>query len=144
MTGGQPHDGPLDPPAISHQVRGEGVETIWLVSDEPEKYGSAAMFASGTKLAHRRDLDRIQRELREVPGVSVLIYDQTCAAEKRRRRKRGVMVDPDRRTFINHRVCEGCGDCNVKSNCLSVLPSIPSTGASARSTSPPATRTFRA
>ena len=122
MTGGQPHDGPLDPPAISHQVRGEGVETIWLVSDEPEKYGSAAMFASGTKLAHRRDLDRIQRELREVPGVSVLIYDQTCAAEKRRRRKRGVMVDPDRRTFINHRVCEGCGDCNVKSNCLSVLP----------------------
>ena len=122
MTGGQPHDGPIDPPAISRQVRGEGVETIWLVSDEPEKYGSAAMFAPGTKLGHRRDLDRIQRELREVKGVSVLIYDQTCAAEKRRRRKRGVMVDPDRRTFINHRVCEGCGDCNAKSNCLSVLP----------------------
>ena len=122
MTGGQPHDGPIDPPAISRQVRGEGVETIWLVSDEPEKYGSAAMFAPGTKLGHRRDLDRIQRELREVKGVSVLIYDQTCAAEKRRRRKRGAMVDPDRRTFINHRVCEGCGDCNAKSNCLSVLP----------------------
>ena len=122
MTGGQPHDGPLDPPAISHQVRGEGVETIWLVSDEPEKYGSAARFAPGTRLGHRRDLDRIQRELREVRGVSVLIYDQTCAAEKRRRRKRGVLVDPDRRAFINHRVCEGCGDCNAKSNCLSVLP----------------------
>ena len=122
MTGGQPHDGPLDPLAISRQVRGEGVETIWLVSDEPEKYGSAARFASGTRIAHRRELDRIQRELREVPGVSVLIYDQTCAAEKRRRRKRGAMVDPDRRAFINHRVCEGCGDCNAKSNCLSVLP----------------------
>ena len=122
MTGGQPHDGPLDPPAISHQVRSEGVETIWLVSDEPEKYGSAARLAAGTRIAHRRELDRIQRELREVPGVSVLIYDQTCAAEKRRRRKRGAMADPDRRAFINHRVCEGCGDCNAKSNCLSVLP----------------------
>ena len=122
MTGGQPHDGPLDPPAISRQVRGEGVETIRLVTDEPEKYGSAAGFAPGTRIAHRRELDRVQRELREVPGVSVLIYDQTCAAEKRRRRKRGAMVDPDRRAFINHRVCEGCGDCNAKSNCLSVLP----------------------
>ena len=96
MTGGQPHDGPLDPPAISRQVRGEGVETIWLVSDEPEKYGSASRLAPGTRIAHRRELDRIQRELREVPGVSVLIYDQTCAAEKRRRRRRGAMVDPDR------------------------------------------------
>ena len=122
MTGGQPHDGPLDPTAISRQVRAEGVETIWLVTDEPEKYGSGARFAPGIRIAHRRELDRIQRELREVPGVSVLIYDQTCAAEKRRRRKRGAMVDPDRRAFINHRVCEGCGDCNAKSNCLSVLP----------------------
>ena len=122
MTGGQPHDGPLDPPAISRQVRSEGVEIIWLVSDEPERYGSASRLAPGTRIAHRRELDRIQRELREVPGVSVLIYDQTCAAEKRRRRKRGAMVDPDRRAFINHRVCEGCGDCNAKSNCLSVLP----------------------
>ena len=122
MTGGQPHDGPLDPTAISRQVRGEGVETIWLVTDEPEKYGSASKFAPGTRIAHRRELDRVQRELRGVPGVSVLIYDQTCAAEKRRRRKRGAMVDPDRRAFINHRVCEGCGDCNAKSNCLSVLP----------------------
>ena len=122
MTGGQPHDGPLDPSAISRQVRGEGVQTIRLVTDEPEKYGSAAGFAPGTRIAHRRELDRVQRELREVPGVSVLIYDQTCAAEKRRRRKRGAMADPDRRAFINHRVCEGCGDCNAKSNCLSVLP----------------------
>ena len=122
MTGGQPHDGPLDPTAISRQVRAEGVETIRVVTDEPEKYGSAAQFAPGTRIAHRRELDRVQRELREVAGVSVLIYDQTCAAEKRRRRKRGAMVDPDRRAFINHRVCEGCGDCNAKSNCLSVLP----------------------
>ena len=122
MTGGQPHDGPLDPSAISRQVRSEGVETIWVVTDEPEKYGSASQFAPGTGIAHRRELNRVQRELREVPGVSVLIYDQTCAAEKRRRRKRAAMVDPDRRAFINHRVCEGCGDCNAKSNCLSVLP----------------------
>ena len=122
MTGGQPHDGPLDPTAISRQVCAEGVETVRLVTDEPEKYGSVSKFAPGTRIAHRRDLDRVQRELREVPGVSVLIYDQTCAAEKRRRRKRGAMVDPDRRAFINHRVCEGCGDCNAKSNCLSVLP----------------------
>ena len=122
MTGGQPHDGPIDPPAISRQVRGEGVDTIRLVSDEPEKYGPAAGFAPGTRIHHRRELDRVQRELREVRGVSVLIYDQTCAAEKRRRRKRGAMVDPDRRAFINHRVCEGCGDCNARSNCLSVLP----------------------
>ena len=122
MTGGQPHDGPLDPAAISRQVRSEGVETIRLVTDEPEKYGSAARLAPGTRIAHRRELDWVQRELREVPGVSVLIYDQTCAAEKRRRRKHGAMVDPDRRAFINHRVCEGCGDCNAKSNCLSVLP----------------------
>ena len=122
MTGGQPHDGPLDPGAISRQVRSEGVETIWLVSDEPEKYGSGARLAPGTRVAHRRELEQVQRRLREVPGVSVLIYDQTCAAEKRRRRKRGAMADPDRRAFINHRVCEGCGDCNEKSNCLSVLP----------------------
>src|SRR5262249_30213035 len=81
-----------------------------------------AVFPPGTEIAHRRELDRVQRALRETPGVSILLYDQTCAAEKRRRRKRGDMVDPERRVFINHRVCEGCGDCSQTSNCLSVLP----------------------
>jgi indolepyruvate ferredoxin oxidoreductase len=122
MTGGQPVDGPLSPASISRQVRAEGVRTVVLVSDEPDKYPTGTDFAPGTRFEHRRELDRVQRELREVPGVSVLIYDQTCAAEKRRRRKRGLMEDPERRVFINDLVCEGCGDCNDKSNCMSVLP----------------------
>jgi indolepyruvate ferredoxin oxidoreductase len=122
MTGGQPVDGPLTPMSISHQVHAEGAVRIVVVSDEPEKYASKSMFASGTEIYHRRKLDWIQRSLRETEGVSILIYDQTCAAEKRRRRKRGEMPDPDRRMFINHRVCEGCGDCSRTSNCLSVLP----------------------
>ena len=123
MTGGQPVDGPLDPMRISRQVHAEGARRIVVVSDEPEKYGGEkAHFASGTRIEHRRSLDRVQRELRDVPGVSVLIYDQTCAAEKRRRRKRGKMPDPPRRVFINERVCEGCGDCGTKSNCMSVVP----------------------
>jgi indolepyruvate ferredoxin oxidoreductase len=122
MTGGQPVDGTLTPMAISRQVQAEGVKTIVVVSDDTDKYPSDAGFASGIAIEHRRELDAVQRRLRETPGVSVLIYDQTCAAEKRRRRKRGDMVDPPRRVFINHRVCEGCGDCSRTSNCLSVLP----------------------
>ena len=123
MTGGQPVDGPLDPMRISHQVRAEGAGRIVVVSDEPEKYaGSRGRFAAGTRIEHRRALDRVQRDLRETPGVSVLIYDQTCAAEKRRRRKCGRLPDPPRRVFINERVCEGCGDCSTQSNCLSVVP----------------------
>ncbi|NKB48401.1 MAG: indolepyruvate ferredoxin oxidoreductase family protein [Alphaproteobacteria bacterium] len=122
MTGGQPHDGPLSPALISQQVYGEGVRRITLVSDEPKKYPKSEKFAPGVTFEHRKALDRVQRELREVPGVSVIIYDQTCAAEKRRRRKRGTMNDPVRRVFINEAVCEGCGDCNERSNCLSVLP----------------------
>ena len=122
MTGGQPHDGPLSPALISQQVHAEGVSKITLVSDEPKKYGKEEVFAPGVTFEHRKALDRVQRELREVPGVSVIIYDQTCAAEKRRRRKRGTMDDPARRVFINEAVCEGCGDCNERSSCLSVLP----------------------
>jgi indolepyruvate ferredoxin oxidoreductase len=122
MTGGQPHDGPLTPMAISRQVQAEGVGRVVVVSDQPEKYPVGADFAPGTEFRHRRELDEVQRSLRETPGVTVLIYDQTCAAEKRRRRKRGDMADPPRRMFINHRVCEGCGDCSRTSNCLSVLP----------------------
>ncbi|CAO3429489.1 indolepyruvate ferredoxin oxidoreductase family protein [Azospirillum endophyticum] len=122
MTGGQSHDGQLTPQAIAWQVRAEGVQRIAVVSDEPEKYGLSSGLPPYVTIHHRDDLDAVQREFREVPGVSALIYDQTCAAEKRRRRKRGRMADPDRRVVINERVCEGCGDCSTQSNCLSVVP----------------------
>jgi indolepyruvate ferredoxin oxidoreductase len=122
MTGGQPIDGPLTPAAIANQVHAEGVGRIVLVSDEPDKYPRGMIFPPGMKIEHRRALDRVQREMREESDVTVIIYDQTCAAEKRRRRKRGEMVDPPRRILINDLVCEGCGDCNDKSNCLSVTP----------------------
>ena len=122
MTGGQPLDGPTTVPLISHQVAAEGVKRVAVVSDEPDKYPLGSDFAPATTFHHRDDLDRLQRDLREWPGVSVLIYDQTCAAEKRRRRKRGLMADPPRRVFINSAVCEGCGNCGVVSNCVSVIP----------------------
>jgi indolepyruvate ferredoxin oxidoreductase len=102
-------------------VRAEGVEKIVVVTDEPDKYPSG-YFDADVPVRHRRELDAVQRELREYPGVSVLIYDQTCAAEKRRRRKRGAFPDPDRRAFINEAVCEGCGDCGVQSNCVAIEP----------------------
>jgi len=125
MTGGQPVDGRLTVPGITHQMAAEGVERIAVVSDEPHKY-RAADFAPGTTVDHRDALDRVQRALRdwsvEHAGVSVLVYDQTCAAEKRRRRKRGTYPDPARRAFINTMVCEGCGDCSTQSNCLSIEP----------------------
>lgn len=120
MTGGQPHEGGLGIHDIASQVRAEGVERIAVVTDEPDKYRAA--FPPGTTIHHRDDLDAVQRELREMPGVTVLLYDQTCAAEKRRRRKRGAYPDPDRRVIINELVCEGCGDCGVQSNCVSIQP----------------------
>ena len=122
MTGGQHVDGPLDPGMISHQLYAEGVKRIVAVSDEPEKYPVGYNWAPGVSVHHRSKLDHIQRELRETKGVTAIIYDQTCAAEKRRRRKRGTFPDPDKRVFINEMVCEGCGDCGVKSNCVSVVP----------------------
>ncbi|ARU89207.1 indolepyruvate ferredoxin oxidoreductase family protein [Pseudomonas sp. M30-35] len=122
MTGGQPIDGELRVDQLSQQVFAEGVKRIALVSDEPDKYPSRDGFAPIVSFHHRLDLDAVQRELREFKGVSVIIYDQTCATEKRRRRKRGKLVDPQKRAFINPAVCEGCGDCSVKSNCLAVLP----------------------
>ncbi|PIW27827.1 MAG: indolepyruvate ferredoxin oxidoreductase [Rhodospirillales bacterium CG15_BIG_FIL_POST_REV_8_21_14_020_66_15] len=122
MTGGQPMDGPLDPARISRQVRAEGVERVAVVTDEPGKYPPGTEFAPGTTIRHRDDLDRVQRDLAAWPGVSVLIYDQTCAAEKRRRRKRHTFPDPPRRVFINEAVCEGCGDCGVVSNCVAIVP----------------------
>ena len=122
MTGGQPHDGDVTPWRISRQVRAEGVERIALVSDDPHKYPVGTDWAPGVTFHHRDQLDEVQRELREHKGVSVLIYDQTCAAEKRRRRKRGTFPDPAKRVLINPAVCEGCGDCSTQSNCLSVTP----------------------
>jgi len=122
MTGGQPIDGTLTVQQITHQLYGEGVRRIALVSDEPDKYPSRADFADGVTFHHRDDLNAVQLELREIPGCTAMIYDQTCAAEKRRRRKRGSLADPEQRVVINSEVCEGCGDCGVQSNCLSLLP----------------------
>ena len=121
MTGGQPAEGAFSVPQIVRQLAAEGVAKVVVVSDEPDKYPAAA-FASGVTVHHRRELDRVQRELRDRTGVSVLVYDQTCAAEKRRRRKRGTFPDPAKRVVINEAVCEGCGDCSTASNCLSVEP----------------------
>ncbi|MDB5841745.1 MAG: indolepyruvate ferredoxin oxidoreductase family protein [Herminiimonas sp.] len=122
MTGGQTVDGPLDPAMISRQIAAEGVDPIIVVTDEPDKYPAGTNWAPGVTVRHRSELDAVQRELRECKGVSAMIYDQTCASEKRRRRKRNEYPDPAKRAVINEAVCEGCGDCSVKSNCLSVEP----------------------
>jgi len=121
MTGGQPHDGPLSVPIIARQIAAEGIKTIVVVTDEPQKYRGDSGLPSGTPVRHRDELDSVQRELRALPGTTAIIYDQTCAAEKRRRRKRGKFPDPARRVVINDLVCEGCGDCSEKSNCMSVV-----------------------
>ena len=122
MTGGQPAEGSFTVSQIAHQVWAEGAKRLVIVSDDPGKYPSGGYFPQGATVHHRRELDQVQRELREVKGLTVLIYDQTCAAEKRRRRKRGVYPDPPKRVFINELVCEGCGDCSATSNCVSVQP----------------------
>ncbi|HPG94033.1 MAG TPA: indolepyruvate ferredoxin oxidoreductase family protein, partial [Dokdonella sp.] len=122
MTGGQPVDGTLTVPDIAHQMRAEGVQTIIVVSDDIGKWSKPEIFPAGVEFIHRDELDAVQKRMREIPGTSVLIYDQTCATEKRRRRKRGKLEDPKKRVFINTLVCEGCGDCGEKSFCVSVLP----------------------
>ncbi|GAB5431538.1 MAG: indolepyruvate ferredoxin oxidoreductase family protein [Epibacterium sp.] len=121
MTGGQPVDGPVSVAGIAQAGRAEGVERIALISDDIGKF-TRSDFPAGTSFHDRADLDLVQRELREIKGVTLLIYEQTCATEKRRRRKRGKMEDPKRFAYINDLVCEGCGDCSVESNCLSVEP----------------------
>mgnify|MGYP001490768217 FL=1 len=121
MTGGQPVDGPVSVQSIAAICRAEGVQRIALVSDNIGKF-SHGDFPAGTTFHDRRDLDTVQREIRGVKGVSVLIYEQACATEKRRRRKRGTMEDPQKFVMINELVCEGCGDCSKESNCLSVEP----------------------
>ncbi|HEX5737103.1 MAG TPA: indolepyruvate ferredoxin oxidoreductase family protein, partial [Hydrogenophaga sp.] len=107
---------------IAQSMRAEGAAKITIVTDEPEKYASVSGLPSGIAIQHRDTLDAVQREFREIQGTTVIIYDQTCATEKRRRRKRGTLVDPQERVVINELVCEGCGDCSVQSNCLSVEP----------------------
>ena len=122
MTGGQPVDGTLTVPDIAHQVRSEGVKTIVVLSDDIGKWSDKSIFPSGVEFFDRDELDSQQKRLRDLPGTTVIVFDQTCAAEKRRRRKRGKAVDPAKRIVINSLVCEGCGDCGVKSNCVAVLP----------------------
>ncbi|MBI2715659.1 MAG: indolepyruvate ferredoxin oxidoreductase family protein [Rhizobiales bacterium] len=122
MTGGQANEGGLNVPQIARQVAAEGASRVVVVTDEPWKYAKDTDWPRGLTVHHRDTLDAVQRELATVPGTSVLIYDQTCAAEKRRRRKRGTFPDPQKRVIINDLVCEGCGDCGVKSNCVSVQP----------------------
>lgn len=122
MTGGQALDGELSVSDLIHQLRGEGVRRIALVSDHPEAFTGEFKSIPGYSLHHRDELDVLQRQLREYQGTSVIVYQQTCAAEKRRRRKKGKLKDPEVSVFINEDVCEGCGDCSVQSNCLSVLP----------------------
>ncbi|WP_300062581.1 indolepyruvate ferredoxin oxidoreductase family protein [uncultured Roseobacter sp.] len=121
MTGGQPVDGPVSVQGIALSCRAEGVDRIALVSDDIGKF-QAGDFPKGTSFHPRSEMDKLQRELRTVPGVSVLIYEQMCATEKRRKRKRGQLPQADRVVVINDLVCEGCGDCSVESNCLSVEP----------------------
>ncbi|MFO1304616.1 MAG: indolepyruvate ferredoxin oxidoreductase family protein [Burkholderiales bacterium] len=122
MTGGQRHDGQLDVPAIASQLRAEGIERIAIVAEEPGKYRDTSRLPPRVSVHAREDLDVVQAELREIEGTSALVYDQVCAAEKRRRRKRGLMPEAATRVFINDLVCEGCGDCGLKSNCVSIHP----------------------
>jgi indolepyruvate ferredoxin oxidoreductase len=122
MTGGQPVEGGLSVGEITREVAAAGAKKVVVVTDEPDKYPLDAGFAAGVDIRHRDQLDNVQRELRELKGLTVLVYDQTCAAEKRRRRKRGLYPDPAKRVFINDAVCEGCGDCSEQSNCVSVKP----------------------
>ena len=122
MTGGQPVDGRLDVAALTRELEAEGARRIVVVSDEPDKFASATALAPGVTVRHRDELDTVQRELREVSGVTVIVYEQMCATKKRRERKRGTMPDVARRVVINELVCEGCGDCGTQSNCLAVLP----------------------
>ena len=121
MTGGQAHEGGITPIEIAGLLRASGVAPLILVTDDLSRHDKSA-YPEEMRFYHRSELQIVQKELAEVKGVSGLIYDQTCATEKRRRRKRGKMVDPDERIYINPEVCEGCGDCGVQSNCVAILP----------------------
>lgn len=122
MTGGQPMDGPLTIPQLLRQLRSENVAHVALASDDIDKYKNMPGMPKDVPLTHRDNLEDLQLKLREMKGTTVLVYDQTCAAEKRRRRKRKLMEDPPKRVYINEAVCEGCGDCGKKSNCVAIAP----------------------
>lgn len=122
MTGGQSVEGTLTVPQISQQLAAEGIKNIAVVTDDRQKYQKKSSFSQGTKIYDRKELNSVQEDFKNTPGVTAIIYDQTCAAESRRRRKRGLAIDPPKRVFINKEVCEGCGDCSRISNCLSVIP----------------------
>ncbi len=122
MTGGQHVDGTLTVPMLARQLEAEGVKKIVILTEDMGRYPTREGIPEGIPILDRDELDRVQLELRDTPGCTALIFDQTCAAEKRRRRKRGKFPDPDKRIFINDAVCEGCGDCSVQSNCVSVEP----------------------
>jgi len=122
MTGGQDVDGELSVESLVAQLRGEGIKRIALVSDNPKRFHWDLMRGHGMSIDHRKNLDAVQEELKDTKGVTALIFDQGCATEKRRKRKRGLIEDPKKRVFINPAICEGCGDCSVQSNCISVSP----------------------
>jgi indolepyruvate ferredoxin oxidoreductase len=122
MTGGQPVDGTVSVPMIAQQMAAEGIKRIALVTEDLSRYTDRSALPNIVSLHDRKEMDAVQRELRELPGCTVIIYDQTCAAEKRRRRKKGEFPDPNKRMVINEAVCEGCGDCGIQSNCVSILP----------------------
>ncbi len=122
LTGGQPIDGQLSVSQLTYQLWAEGVTKIVIVADDPKKYPADTEFAPDVTIRPRDEMELVQRELQEIAGTTILIYDQVCAAEKRRRRKRGLFPDPPKRVFINESVCEGCGDCGVVSNCVSIQP----------------------
>jgi indolepyruvate ferredoxin oxidoreductase len=122
MTGGQDVTGLMDVPSLSRALDAEGVAKIVVCAEDPKHYGRRARWANGVEVTGRDGLEEAQERLRQVDGVSVIVFDQRCAAEARRLRKRGLLEEPPRRVVINEAVCEGCGDCSSKSNCLSVLP----------------------
>ena len=122
MTGGQTVDGEMPVYRVAQQCVAEGVTKCWIVTENLENYNDRTLIPSEVEILHRQWLDPVQKQARETPGTTIIIYDQTCAAEKRRRRKRGKYPDPAKRVFINKAVCEGCGDCSVQSNCMSVQP----------------------
>lgn len=121
MTGGQPVEGGQSPSQILATLAGEGIQKMAVVTDEPERYEGVKLPA-GVMVHHRQEMQAVEREFREYPEVSLILYDQVCATERRRLRKRGKLPTPDKRSFINQAVCEGCGDCGVASNCMSIEP----------------------
>ncbi len=122
MTGGQPHDGPNTVSSIARQTLAEGAKKVVIVSDNPDIHRADSTISAEIEIKDRSLMDQVQLEFREIAGTTIIIYEQTCATEKRRRRKRGLMEDIKKRSFINTEVCEGCGDCSVKSTCISILP----------------------